>query len=143
MVIGKGEQSTLNIRKFDQTDGPYIGRVYRVSKVCLGECLAMQSGQLYPTITACRIGRHASAVFYHVTHIILTQRHPEFRAQQIDLERTMVISGDRRAPLVVNVAEIYGRTRAAVIERLCKEPLCGLTITISAQGVAGRRPRRR
>ena len=45
-VGGYGEQSTLNIRKFDQTDGAYLGGVYRVAKVSLGECIAVQSRQI-------------------------------------------------------------------------------------------------
>ena len=100
-VSGHGEESTLNIRKICQADGAYTGCEEGISKVCLGEVIAMESREFYPTITPCGIsGRHPSAVFYHGAYVVLTQGNPEFCAQQIDLERMAVIPGDGRATLV-------------------------------------------
>src|ERR1700758_622045 len=96
----------------------------------------MQGRQLYPTITPCGVGgRHSPAVFDHGTYIILAQRNPKFRAQQIDLERMVVVFGDGGAPLVINVTEVHRGIGVSVIERSFEEVLGGLTITIPAVGV--------
>jgi hypothetical protein len=74
-------------------------------------------------------------VFYHGAHIVLTQRNTELGAQQVDLKRTMVISGDGLAALVVNVAEIHRSIGIPGIKGVLKQRCGGLTITIAAFGV--------
>jgi hypothetical protein len=71
-------------------------------------------------------------MFNHGTHIVLTQRNAELCAQQIDLKRTTVISGNGRATLVVNIAESHRGIGISVVKRFSKKLVGGLTITIPA-----------
>src|SRR3984957_6954823 len=117
-VSGNGEQPTLNIRQLRQTDGPHAGREQGVLKVCFSKVIATNSGQLYPAVSPCRIGSlHASPMFDHGAHVVVTQRDTELCAEQVDLKGTTVISGDGCATLIVNVAEIHRRIGISVVKR--------------------------
>ena len=74
-------------------------------------------------------------MLYHGPDIVLAKRNAKLCAQQIDLKRPMVVSGDGTAAFVVDVAEVNSGIIVSVKKRLRKKPSRRFTVTSDAFGV--------